>query len=204
VPERSAEAEEEAAQAEATFQAEAAKALAALRTRKGSRGRPSGLQRGSSGLEEQAEVELAKAGHGTKRKRQEEWTAAVKLEVCKYLQANRCKFSEEKSFWKAMVWRYGRSRNYLTRLLARQERREDFVKSRKLGLGTGDSKYKARGTQQGLMGRRWRSQGKRSKGGGRKDRFAHFKVKVKHFLERERSYGHSVDLEELCQELLPL
>ncbi len=137
MPERSAEAEEEAAQAQASFEAETQKVLAALRARRGTSGTSPRLHRGSSsGLEETGEVQLARSGHRTKRKRQEEWPAAVKEEVCKFLELNSCKFSDEKTFWKAMVQRYGRTRTYLQNLLAKKERLEDFVKSRKLGLGT--------------------------------------------------------------------
>ena len=73
-------------------------------------------------------------------------------------------------------------RSYLQKLVSDKAVLQACVESRQLGLGTGNSRLNQQGVQLPLHSRRGRSQGKRIKGAGRKDRFAHVKQKVKHFV----------------------
>ena len=101
-----------------------------------------------------------------------------------------------------MVKLYGKPWKQLKLVVEGKEEWEDRVKKLKLGKGsTGSTAAKGTCCKGGRMLKKG-GIGAMSSGGGRKDKFSHIKIRVKHWLEKERSLCHHVDQVDLVEEFL--
>ena len=138
---------------------------------------------------------------GAKAKRVEE-SAATKLIMCEVMKKNMKVFSSPKEFKQKMEELYSKPWDTLSKILAGEELWKQRVKKLKLGKGTLGT-LAAKGTcSKGKKNKAAR--GCRNAGAGRKDVFKHVKVRLKSWLERERSMCHHVDKVDLVEEFLDM
>ena len=138
---------------------------------------------------------------GAAKKRNEEG-AATKLEMAKQMERMKPGYADLKSWRKGMVKLYGKPWKQLKLVVEGKEEWEDRVKRLKLGKGsTGSTGANGTGSKGGRMLKKG-GIGARNCGGGRKDKFSHIKIRVKHWLEKERSLCHHVDQVDLVEEFL--
>ncbi|CAE8629532.1 unnamed protein product [Polarella glacialis] len=130
--------------------------------------------------------------------------AATKMDMVKYMKAAAVRIGDAKEFKKRMCVEYGKKWRSLKKVLEGEDTWITRVDTLKLGKGT-------HGSNAAVGSDQWRSPGAkkvlaltgaRRPGGGRKDSFLHIKLRVKSWLEKERSMCHHVDKADLVEEFL--
>ena len=139
--------------------------------------------------------------HGSRATRKDEG-AATKLKIAEHMKELQ-KSCANVTEWKSVcIKTYGKTWKTLKNILAGEAEWRSRMKAFKLGFGTTGSTA-AKGTcSKGGRQVKKGGIGARRAGGGRKDRFWHFKMQVKAFMERERSQCHHVDKVDLVDEFL--
>ena len=139
---------------------------------------------------------------GAKAKRTEE-SAATKLMMCEVMKKNLKLFSNPREFRQKMEDLYSKPWSTLKIILAGESIWRRRVQALKLGKGTTGT-LAAKGTcSKGKKIARV-NKGCRKDGAGRKDVFKHVKVRLKAWLDKERSMCHHVDKVDLVEEFLDM
>jgi hypothetical protein len=129
-------------------------------------------------------------------------SAGTKLKIAEHMKALKQKHACEASWKKECVKTYGRQWITLKKILHGENEWRNRMKSFKLGFGSTGTTA-AKGTCS--KGGRWLKKGgtgARMPGAGRKDKFAHLKLQVRAWLEKERSRCHHVDKVDLLEEFI--
>ena len=143
-----------------------------------------------------------KASWNSASKRVEE-SAATKLMMCEVMKKNMKLFSNPKEFKKKMEDLYSKPWDTLKIILAGESVWRKRVQTLKLGKGTTGT-LAAKGTcSKGKKNVRI-NKGCRKDGAGRRDVFKHVKVRLKAWLDKERSMCHHVDKVDLVEEFLDM
>ena len=110
--------------------------------------------------------------------------------MLKYLRENLDKFDTERDYWRAMCARYHpRTKRDLQSYKAREGQWLEAIK-------------KQDGRRSGNTYLQKRAQGMRKEGGGAKDYFADVKKETLQQVQLERSYGHSLSVEDVYDEFI--
>ncbi len=131
--------------------------------------------------------------HGAARRRHEP-SAAEKLHMAERLERLMQEHASAAAFRRDACRMFGMSWKRVKKIVEGKEEWKRRVERLKVGLET-----RGGTCQKGSKRRQKASRGCRAPGAGRKDEFAHVKMRVKRWLSLERSYGHYVDTADLYE-----
>ena len=135
-------------------------------------------------------------------KRRYEEGAATKHDMCIKMEARRGEYALEEHWKAGMVKLYRISWRQLQAVWDGRDEWAERMKTLKLGKGsTGTTAAKGTCSKGGRMVKKG-GIGARRSGAGRKDHFKHLKIRVKAWLERERSMCHHVDKVDMVEEFM--
>ena len=175
--------------------------VAARKQRMNSGGRPrvpAEMQRGVS----EGNAKSNRLQHGDPRRRQDILPHAG-LKICQYMVGEQQKHGDEMSWkracmkkyipmqWKTLKGIYDKGKAFW----------EAKVKDNRAGMGSRGSLMK-RGQNLKLVHRQGIARGARAEGAGRHDKFKHFKVALKIWVQLERENGHAIDGHDMVEEFL--
>jgi hypothetical protein len=126
---------------------------------------------------------------GAAKKRCEEG-AATKNSMVKCMDDKLKEFGSEKDFLEAMCRCYGKTKVEIKKIMAGREEWERRVKTLKLGVGSTGSTAAVGTCSKGGRHLKKGGIGARRQGAGRKNNFKHIQLRVKVWLEKERSVCH--------------